>query len=87
MPGVKIWGALVDGHLGASLFTFQVDDCCELISQQCHQDYLNARVNNALSFVVTQTMINSTGIKSIFYTLQSLDAPEVVLRIQVSNGL
>ncbi len=78
LPGFEAWGALVDGRLVASLLTFQIDDWYELISQQCHRDYLNARVNNALAFVVTQTMISRTGNRSIFYTLQSLDAPASV---------
>jgi hypothetical protein len=78
LPGFEAWGALVDGRLVATLLSFQMDDCCELISQQCHGDYLNDRVNNALSFVVTQTMVNRPGIQSIFYSLQSLDAPPSV---------
>jgi hypothetical protein len=75
LPGFEAWGALVDGRLVASLLTFQMEDCCEMISQQCHRDYLSARVNNALSFVVTQTMVSRTGLRSIFYALHSLDAP------------
>jgi len=78
LPGFEAWGALVDGRLVASLLTVQIEDWCELISQQCHRDYLNARVNNALAFVVTQTMVNRSGIRAIFYTLQSLDAPASV---------
>jgi len=86
LPGFNTWGALVDGRLVASLITFQIEDCCEMISQQCHRDYLNKRVNNALSFVVTQTMINRTDIKSIFYSLQSLDAPESVDQFKFRMG-
>jgi hypothetical protein len=86
LPGFEAWGALVDGRLVASLFTFQMEDCCEMISQQCHRDYLNARVNNALSFVVTRTMINRTGIKSVFYSLQSLDAPASVDQFKFRMG-
>jgi hypothetical protein len=75
LPGFEVWGALVDGRLTASLLTFQMDDCCEMILQQCHRDYLSARVNNALTFMVTQTMISRNKIRSVFYTLHSLDAP------------
>jgi hypothetical protein len=78
LPGFEAWGALVDNRLVASLLSFQMDDWCELISQQCHGEFLNARVNNALCFTVTQTMVNRTGIRGIFYTLQSLDAPPSV---------
>jgi hypothetical protein len=86
LPGFEAWGALIEGRLVASLLTFQMEDWCELISQQCHRDCLNARVNNALAFVVTQTMINRTGIRAIFYTLQSLDAPPSVDEFKFRMG-
>jgi hypothetical protein len=86
LPGFEVWGALVDGRLAASLLTFQMDDCCELIYQQCHRDYLRARVNNALAFVVTQTMINRKNVRSIFYTYQSLDAPASVDEFKFRMG-
>ena len=86
LQGFEAWGALVDGRLVASLFSIQIDDCCELISQQCHRDFLNARVNSALSFVVTQTMVNRPAIHSIFYTLQSLDAPPNVDEFKFRMG-
>ena len=86
LPGFEAWGALVDNRLVASLFIVQIDDWCEYISQQCHRDYLNARVNNALTFVVTQTTLGRPGIKSIFYTLQSLDAPASVDEFKFRMG-
>jgi hypothetical protein len=78
LPGFEAWGAMVEGRLVASLLSFQMDDCCELISQQCQHEYLSARVNNALTFVVTQEMVQRSGINSIFYALHSLDAPPTV---------
>jgi len=74
IPGFVAWGAIVDGRLAASLLAFEYDDCCELLYQQCHRDYLCMRVNNALTFSVTQTMIQRKNIKYVFYGLQSLDA-------------
>lgn len=86
LPGFEAWGAFVDGRLVASLFGVQIGDCCELISQQCHRDFLSARVNNALTFVVTQTMKNRGSIRSIFYALQSLDAPSNVDEFKFRMG-
>jgi hypothetical protein len=86
LPGFEVWGALVDGRLTASLLTFQMEDCCEMIFQQCHRNYLNARVNNALTFVVTQTMINRSQIRSVFYALHSLDAPSSVDEFKFRMG-
>lgn len=78
LPGFEAWGALVGDRLVASILAFIVDDCCELISQQCHHDFLPAKVNNALTYTITQEMISRPGVHSIFYTLQSLDAPPSV---------
>jgi hypothetical protein len=86
LPGFEAWGALVEGKLTASLLTCQVDDCCTMISQQCLREYLNARVNNALTFVVTETMVNRPGITSIFYALHSLDAPASVDEFKFRMG-
>jgi hypothetical protein len=86
LPGFEGWGAFVEGRLVASLFGVQIDDCCELISQQCHRDFLAARVNNALTFIVTQTMVNRGDIHSVFYTLQSLDAHSTVDEFKFRMG-
>jgi hypothetical protein len=86
LPGFEAWGALIEDRLVASILTFRMDDCCELISQQCHREFLNARVNNALAFTVTQAMVSRPGIRSIFYTLQSLDAPPSVDEFKFRMG-
>ena len=78
MPGFEAWGAIVDKRLSASVITFQMDDCCYMLYQQCHRDYLRAHVNNALSFFVSKTMIERSKISSILYGLHSLDAPPSV---------
>jgi hypothetical protein len=75
LPGFEAWGALVGGRLAASVITFRMDDCVYMLSQQCHREFLTAHVNNALSFTVTQAMLRRPGVRSIFYSLHSLDAP------------
>ncbi len=85
-PGFEAWGALVDGTLGASLLTFRCDDCCEMIYQQCHRDFINERVNNALTYSVTQEMVARSEIKSIFYALHSLDAPPNIDEFKLRMG-
>jgi hypothetical protein len=86
LPGFEAWGALVEGRLAASLLTFQMNDWSEFISQQCHHDYLCVRVNNALTFVVTQTMVSRPEIRSVFYTIQSLNAPASVDEFKFRMG-
>jgi len=51
-----------------------MDDCCYMLYQQCHRRYLELHVNNALTFVVTNTVMQRGNVRSIFYALQSLDA-------------
>ncbi len=75
IPGFEAWGAIVDGKLAASLLTFQQGDCCEMLYQQCRREYLNDRVNNALTYTVSQLMMQRSPVKMIFYALHSLDAP------------
>jgi hypothetical protein len=78
LPGFEAWGALVQGRLAASILAVQSGDCSELISQQCLTEFASSRVNNALIFVATQSMMKRPGVRFVFYTLQSLDAPPSV---------
>lgn len=86
LPGFEGWGALVDGKLAASVITFQMANCCYMLYQQCHRDYLSKHINNALSFVVTQEMIKRPEIHSILYGLHSLDAPASVDEFKFRMG-
>jgi hypothetical protein len=86
LPGFEAWGALVKGHLAASVITFLMNDCCYMLYQQCHRDYLAAHVNNALSFTVTQTMVRRSEVRSIFYCLHSLDAPPTMDEFKFRMG-
>jgi hypothetical protein len=78
LPGLEAWGAVVDGELAASLMTVRVDDVCDIPYAQSHRKFLNKYVNNALFFAVTREMLSRTGVKSIFFNVQSLDASESV---------
>jgi len=86
LAGFECWGAFVQERLAASLITFQMEECCYLLFQQCHRDFLRDHVNNALAFVVTQMMIRRPGIKSVFYGLHSLDAPASVDEFKFRMG-
>jgi hypothetical protein len=57
-----------------------------MLYQQCLRKYLSDHVNNALSFVVTQTMLSRPGVKSILYGLHSLDAPASVDEFKFRMG-
>jgi hypothetical protein len=86
LPGFEAWGALVQGTLAASVMTFQMGDCGYMLYQQCRREFLTAHVNNALSFVVTKTLISRAALRSIFYTLHSLDAPAEMDEFKLRMG-
>ncbi|MGC8494383.1 MAG: hypothetical protein ACP5SH_21890 [Syntrophobacteraceae bacterium] len=86
LPGFEAWGALVEGELGATIFTFQMEDWCYMLHAQCHRRYLPLRINNALSYVVTKTMMEREGVKSVFYSLHSLDAASSVDEFKLRMG-
>ncbi|HSL42290.1 MAG TPA: hypothetical protein VK897_02585 [Anaerolineales bacterium] len=86
LPGFEAWGAIVDGKLAASVITFRMDDCYYMLYQQCLRQYLPENVNNALSFTVTQTLVNRPETKSILYGLHSLDAPPSVDEFKFRMG-
>ncbi len=78
LPGFEAWGAFVNGKLGASLLSVQIDDWYHILYQQSSRDFLNYRVNNVLTFKVTQNALERPGVRSIHYGLHSLDAPASV---------
>jgi hypothetical protein len=86
LPGFEAWGAFLENHLVAALIFVKVDDWCELLSQQCSQKALPNRVNHALTFKVTKELVSRAGIRSIFYSVQSLDAPTSVDEFKFRMG-
>lgn len=86
LPGFEAWGALVEDRLGASVITYLMGDCVYMLYQQCHRDFLREHVNNALGFVVTESMVKRPGVKSILYGLHSLDAPPSVDEFKFRMG-
>ncbi|MBI4927455.1 MAG: hypothetical protein HY835_06800 [Anaerolineae bacterium] len=85
LPGFEAWAALVDGRLAATILACESDQTGELIMQQCRQEFLDARVNHALCYMVTCAMLER-GLRQVFYTLQSLDAPPSVDEFKFRMG-
>jgi len=86
LPGFQAWGAYVGKILAASVITFQMDDWVYMLYQQCRRDYLDQHVNNALSFVVTNHIIEIQKNKNILYGLHSLDAPPSIDEFKFRMG-
>jgi hypothetical protein len=86
LPGFEAWGAMVEGIMAASVITFKMDECAYMLYQQCLREYLPAHINNALSYCVTQEMMQRVDIRSILYGLHSLDAPANVDQFKFRMG-
>ena len=79
LPGFEAWGAIADGRLAAYIMALRVDDTIEMLLQACCRDCLKRCINHALAYTVTREFLQrDTGIRSVFYGLQSLDAPASV---------
>lgn len=86
MPGFEAWGVLVDDTLVASLLAFTCDNCCSILYQQSRTAYLSQGMNNLLTFAFTANVTQRSGIESIFYGLNSLDAPASVDEFKFRMG-
>lgn len=86
LPGFEAWGAMVDGELAASLLTVRVGDTFYVPYAQSLHKFMDRHVNHALFFVSASAMISSSGIRRVFYSLHSLDAPESVNAFKFRMG-
>jgi hypothetical protein len=78
LQGLEAWGALAANRLAACLIAFTAEGCCSILYQQSRSECLAQGVNNALTYGFTQAALARDGVRSIFYGLQSLDAPPSV---------
>jgi len=86
LEGFEVWGAEVKGRLVATVFLCTVDDCVLLLFQQCLAEFLPLRINNALTFKVTEELVQRPNVGLLHYGLHSLDAPESVDKFKFSMG-
>jgi hypothetical protein len=87
LPGFEAWAAIVDGNLAATILTARIGDTCYVPYAQSHCKYLGLHVNNALFYVASRAMLSREGVKGIFFSLHSLDAPESVNEFKFRMGL
>jgi len=87
LPGFEAWGAICDGELAAALLTARVDDRWCVPYALSHSRFLREHVNNALFYTVSCDLLAREGVVELFFTLQSLDAPESVDEFKFRMGL
>ncbi len=78
LDGFEAWAAIVEDELAASIITCRIDDTFYVPYAFSHRKYLDMYVNNALFYSASSDMLSRPGIKGIFFTVQSLDAPKSV---------
>lgn len=78
LSGFETWAAIADGEMAASLVAFTCDNCCSILYQQSRTQYLSKGVNNVLTYVFTNEVLQRSGSPWVFYGLHSLDAPASV---------
>lgn len=78
LAGFEAWGAFVGAELAATLLAVRVDDTFLILTAQSHSAYFSLYVNNALCFTVSSELLSRPGVRAIFYSTHSLDAPPSV---------
>ncbi|MBE0699303.1 MAG: hypothetical protein IH586_20460 [Anaerolineaceae bacterium] len=86
LPGFEAWGATINGVLAASILTVRIEDTCYVPYAQCLHEYMAQHVNHALFYIASCEMLSQSGVKEIFYTLHSLDAPESINEFKFRMG-
>jgi hypothetical protein len=86
LPGFEAWAAISDGELAAALYTNRVGDTWCIPYALCHRKFLHDHVNNILFYTVCRELLSRQGIKGMFLSLHSLDAPESVNEFKFRMG-
>lgn len=86
LDGFQVFGAEVEGKLAATLMCVPIDGCIDMLYQQSLREYLPLRVNNALLFDATRTLVARPDVHQIHNGLHSLDAPASVDKFKIRLG-
>lgn len=87
LEGFESWGLIHEGRLLASLIAYISNDgTASILYQQSRTDCLKNGINNALTYGFTHEVLKRPDVKSIFYGLHSLDAPESVDEFKFRMG-
>jgi hypothetical protein len=87
LPGFEAWAAVKDSELAAALIVCRIDDVFNVPYALSHRKHLGNYVNNALFYATSCEMLSRAGIREIFFTVQSLDAPPTVDDFKFRMGL
>lgn len=86
LPGFEAWAAISGDELAAAVIICRIDDVYYVPFAMSHCRFLRNHVNNALFYSVSCRLLKREGVKSIFFTVQSLDAPSNVDEFKLRMG-
>jgi len=87
LDGFEAWAAIVGGEMAAALIIGRIGDTFYIPYAFSHRKYFKMHVNNALFYSVSSNLLSREGINSIFFTVQSLDAPKTVDEFKFRMGI
>jgi hypothetical protein len=87
LPGFEAWAATSNGELAAAVLVCRMDDFFYVPYAMSHSRFLSNHPNNALFYSVTSELLKREGVQTIFFTVQSLDAPANVDEFKFRMGL
>jgi len=87
LPGFEVWAATSGNELAAAVIVARQQSIFSVPFALSHRRFLNEHVNNALFYSVSKELLQREGIESLFFTVQSLDAPANVDEFKFRMGL
>jgi hypothetical protein len=87
LPGFETWAATKDGELAGVVIICRIDDVFNVPYALSHSRFLSNHVNNAVFFAVSREMLAREGVREVFFTVESLDAPPNVDEFKFRMGL
>jgi len=86
LPGFEAWAAVAGGALAGALIVCRIDDIFNVPYAMSRTCQLSSHVNNVLFYSVSCEILQRPDVSSIFYTVQSLDAPANVDEFKFRMG-
>jgi len=86
LPGFESWAAISDGELAGAVIICRIDDMFNVPYAMSRSRFLRKHVNNAVFYATSCNMLKREGVKGIFFTVQSLDAPANVDEFKFRMG-
>ncbi len=87
LPGFEAWAATSNGELAGAVIVCRIGDVVQVPYAMSHSKFLSDHVNNAVFFAVSREMLGRSGVRGMFFTVQSLDAPANVDEFKFRMGL